>query len=72
MKKYKCPCCKNKTLNEQPPGTYEICSICFWEDDYLQYNNEDYQEGANNVSLKNAKINYSKYGVSDLKYVDRK
>jgi hypothetical protein len=30
--KYTCPCCY-KTLGEEPPDTYEICEICFWEDD---------------------------------------
>lgn len=24
-------CCGYKTLTKKPPGTYEICSICFWE-----------------------------------------
>ncbi|MBN6888739.1 hypothetical protein JRF95_19980 [Cytobacillus horneckiae] len=31
--KYTCLCCGNKTLNEEPPDTYEICETCFWEDD---------------------------------------
>lgn len=26
-----CPCCKYKTLTER--GQYEICPVCFWEDD---------------------------------------
>ncbi|MFV1884526.1 MAG: CPCC family cysteine-rich protein [Balneola sp.] len=32
-KKYYCPCCVYDTLIEEPPGTYNICKICFWEDD---------------------------------------
>ncbi len=26
---YTCPCCGYQTLNEKPPGTYDIYSICF-------------------------------------------
>ncbi|MBW4450056.1 MAG: hypothetical protein KME38_25295 [Spirirestis rafaelensis WJT71-NPBG6] len=28
---YHCPCCSYKTLLER--GGYEICPVCFWEDD---------------------------------------
>ena len=55
MNKYKCPCCENYTFVEKPPGTYEICSICHWEDDNVQYSNPDYTEGANKMSLNEAK-----------------
>ena len=55
MNKFKCPCCENYTLEEEPPGTYEICRICYWEDDGVQYNNPDYKGGANEMSLNEAK-----------------
>lgn len=55
--KYECPSCKNKTLKESPPGTYEICPICGWEDDYVQFMNPDYKGGANEKSLNESKIN---------------
>lgn len=29
--KYKCPCCGYYTLDER--GGYDICPVCFWEDD---------------------------------------
>ncbi len=32
-KLYPCPCCGYRTLNLEPPETYIICPICFWEDD---------------------------------------
>ncbi|MEV5113035.1 hypothetical protein MRBL20_001149 [Peribacillus frigoritolerans] len=38
--KYTCPCCGYKTLDEEPPGTYDICSICFCEDDGVQLVNQ--------------------------------
>jgi hypothetical protein len=28
---HRCPCCGYRTLSER--GGYEICSVCFWEDD---------------------------------------
>jgi hypothetical protein len=32
--RFHCPCCRYPTLSEQPPGTFEICGICDWEDDW--------------------------------------
>ena len=31
MGKFACPCCGCRTLNER--GAYDICPVCFWEDD---------------------------------------
>ncbi len=63
---YTCPCCGYKTLTEKPPGTYEICPICFWEDDPVQFNDPNYTGGANKVSLKEAQENFQLDGVSEL------
>jgi hypothetical protein len=49
---FPCPCCRFVTLDEQPPGTYEICRICSWEDDYVQFHDPDYRGGANSPSLR--------------------
>lgn len=35
--KFTCPCCGYKTMKGKPPGTYEICEICFWEDDGFNF-----------------------------------
>ncbi|TCI31547.1 hypothetical protein EVJ33_00260 [Exiguobacterium sp. SL-10] len=67
---YTCPCCGYKTLNEEPPGTYDICGICFWEDDGVQFNDPDYEGGANTVSLRQAQQNYARFGVSELLFSD--
>jgi len=32
---YPCPCCGYLVFTE-PPGSFEICPICFWEDDVSQ------------------------------------
>lgn len=61
-KLYVCPCCGEHTLHESPPGTFEICDICGWEDDNVQYLNPDYSGGANAFSLNEAKrIYFSKH-----------
>lgn len=66
-KKYACPCCYFLTLSEAPPGTFEICPVCNWEDDDVQFHNQDYKGGANDVSLKEAKNNFKKYNASSMK-----
>ena len=64
MNKYKCPCCGYFTLSEKPPGTYEICPVCLWEDDPVQFKDSDYEGGANHVSLNQCKANFSQFGAS--------
>ncbi|MEW9110505.1 MAG: CPCC family cysteine-rich protein [Cytobacillus gottheilii] len=59
---YTCPCCGYKTLDEEPPGTYEIC---YWEDDAIQFNAPDDAGGANVVSLKQAQYNFNRFGACD-------
>lgn len=68
--KYTCPCCGYKTLEEKPPGTYEICEICFWEDDPIQYKEPDYKGGANKVSLRQAQQNYVNFGACEKGFID--
>lgn len=59
-----CPCCGYYTLDDSP-GSYQICEICFWEDDIEQYQNPTYRGGANKVSLKEAQENFEKYGYCE-------
>ncbi len=66
---FKCPCCGYITLSEAPPGTYEICSVCFWEDDEVQFNDPSYAGGANKVSLNQAKINFKEFGATERKFI---
>ena len=60
---YPCPCCKYLTLTEPPPGTFEICPVCFWEDDNVQFNDPSYSGGANHVSLDDARRNFATWGA---------
>jgi len=60
---YACVCCGFPTLTESPPGTFQICPICFWEDDDAQFRDRNYAGGANPVSLAQAQDNFSKFGA---------
>lgn len=67
--KYQCPCCRYYTLSEIPPGTFEICPVCFWEDDPVQYNDPNYCFGANRESLMQAQKNYSEFKASSKDFL---
>ena len=67
--KVKCPCCEYYTLNDEIARSYKICPVCFWERDAFQNANPDYQVGANEVSLNQAKSNFLKYGAAEQRFV---
>lgn len=48
--KYKCPCCGYYTFDERPSGSYDICPVCFWEDDPVQLDDPSYEGGENTVN----------------------
>ncbi|MFC1894950.1 CPCC family cysteine-rich protein [Candidatus Dependentiae bacterium] len=68
-KKYECPCCGYYTLEEEPPGTFEICPVCYWEDDNIQYLDHEYEGGANDISLNQARKKYKLIGAISKKYL---
>ncbi|RYD72323.1 MAG: hydrolase [Sphingobacteriales bacterium] len=70
MEKYNCPCCGFKTFNREPNGTYDLCLVCFWEDDRIQLEEPDYEGGANKVSLNQAKANFKKYGACEKRFIE--
>ena len=63
-KKYRCPCCGYLTLEDEP-GHFDICPVCFWEDDNIQSFEPDYEGGANRISLNQARENYKKFGAKE-------
>ena len=56
--RYACPCCDRHALTEPPSGTFEICPVCGWEDDGVQFRDPDYRGGANGASLREARDAY--------------
>ena len=63
-KKYKCPCCGYYTF-EKKERAYDICPVCFWEDDPFQFENPMMERGANHESLAAARINYKHYSACE-------
>ncbi len=45
--------------------SYEICEVCFWEDEEIQLEDTDYDGGANKVSLRQAQKNYQQFGACE-------
>ena len=54
-----CPCCGFRTLAEEERGSYDICSACGWEDDFVQYRHPDRRGGANSESLNEARAAFA-------------
>jgi hypothetical protein len=65
--RFPCPCCGCLTLEEEPPGSFCLCEVCWWEDDPLQFADPEYEGGANAPSLHQARELYASIGVSDPK-----
>ena len=69
--KYPCPCCGYLTLDEKPSGTFDICQICYWEDDNVAFDDPEFAGGANVVSLNTARDNFKKFRASEERWVTR-
>ncbi|PVM84705.1 hypothetical protein DDF62_21595 [Caulobacter radicis] len=61
-----CACCGYVGLAGR--GDYEICRICFWEDDPFQFADPTSGGGANPPSLVEAQRSYAEHGVSELRF----
>lgn len=55
---------------KESPGSYDICPICFWEDDAIQLRWPLYGGGANVPSLVESQQNYAKYGAMEKRFVE--
>ncbi|MFD1697413.1 CPCC family cysteine-rich protein [Roseibium aestuarii] len=66
-----CPCCGNLTLSADPAeADWDICLVCFWENDPDQRGDETLAAGANPVSLAEARRNYQAFGAADKSLKD--
>jgi len=61
---YPCPCCGH-LMFDQPPGSFDICDICFWEDDVVQLAFPDLAGGANHCSLIEGQRSYAEFGACE-------
>ena len=67
-----CPCCGYLTISER--GAFQICPVCFWQDDGQDDHNADQVLGGPNgdISLTTGRANYLAFGASrqrDLPHV---
>lgn len=65
--RFPCPCCGHLTFTE-PPGSDDICLVCFWEDDVSQLRWPQRAEGANAPSLSEAQANFAKFGAIEERF----
>ena len=65
---FTCACCGYVTFGDWP-GSYEICHVCFWEDDPVQILDPWYEGGANKPSLVQAQANYVACGAMESRFV---
>jgi hypothetical protein len=61
---YTCPCCGYEVFDE-PPGSYSICPICFWEDDVVQLYFPLQSGGPNRASLVEAQVSFFQFGACE-------
>jgi hypothetical protein len=62
-----CACCGYRTLPEGG-GAYEVCPVCWWEDDPVQMASPLLRGGANAVSLAEAQLYFIGSGFSDPRF----
>lgn len=64
-----CPCCAFVTLSER--AAYEICPICFWEDDGQDDSQADEVWGGPNrdLNLTTARDNFRRFGACSQRAV---
>lgn len=62
MRRIACQVCGNYTISEH--GTFNICPVCFWEDDGLYEDPDEVRDGPNeDLSLTQARRNFKEFGA---------
>ena len=64
---FACPCCGYFSLSSE--GGYEICAVCFWEDDGVRDPTE--VSGPNHLTLADGRKNVQAFGACDMASVAR-
>lgn len=55
----RCPCCRYYSLPQR--GEYDICPVCFWEDDGSE--DPERRSGPNRMTLREARENFARLGA---------
>ncbi|WP_436850786.1 CPCC family cysteine-rich protein [Streptomyces avermitilis] len=64
--------CCGRLVHDRPPGSYDICPLCFWEDDAVQLRLPTAAYGPNRIALVDAQVNARDVGACtplDLSFV---
>jgi hypothetical protein len=66
---YRCPCCGYLTLCGR--AGFEICPVCYWEDDGQDSHDADEVRGGPNglLSLTQARQNFREFGATDRRFL---
>jgi hypothetical protein len=67
----RCLCCGSRTLTT--PGDFELCPVCWWQDDGQDDVDADVVRGGPNgtLSLTAARANFQACGASDPRFLSR-
>jgi hypothetical protein len=65
---FPCPCCGYLTMASQERGSFDVCPVCYWEDDRTQLADPTSDVGANSVSLEDARRNFREHGAISPRY----
>jgi len=68
-KAYRCPCCGYKTLHSR--GEFDLCPVCFWEDDGQDDHDAAKVRGGPNgtLSLSDARQAFKIHGAVEVKFL---
>jgi hypothetical protein len=66
--RYPCPCCGHLVFTD-PPGSDDICLVCFWQDDLMQLRWPQLGGATNVASLETAQRNFARFGASEERFV---
>lgn len=61
--RHQCPCCDYYTLSDR--GSFEVCPVCYWEDDGADLQSLDVISDANHITLRQARGNFERMGAAD-------
>ena len=67
---YPCHCCGFLTLSDPQSGSYEICPVCFWEDDGQDEIELHVARGGSNgcLSLAEARTNFAAFRACEERF----
>lgn len=67
-RKYTCIICGYRTLDTR--CEWDICPVCFWEDDIFYEHEVDRRSSANRLSVSEAQANFMRFGAVDKRFSD--